>query len=375
MKSSAIISNTMRDSVRPIERHYARAKRYLLKTTGLAALILLLSAPGFAQDKLDEARDTSGDKLQDYDEIVIKHKNGKDTKVTVEIRNEKVFVNGKPVSEFNDDNVSVRKKKVMVMDGQAFDFSTPEGFSAPGAITIAPSPFRKHGGAMSIDGDAWSGNAAPRAFLGVTTEKYEKEGVEGAEIHQVSKGSAADKIGLKEGDVITRVDEIGIDGPDALSEAIHKYKPENKVTLTLRRDGKEQKMTVILGKSPGVNVYTMPDMQNFNYDYKIAPMPPKGYGFSYGAKPRLGIKAQDTEEGKGVKVLDVGDESAAEKAGIKEGDVITRFDGKEVNSATELAELARASKDKPSIKVSLTRDGKAQELEIRIPKKLRTADL
>jgi len=134
-------------------------------------------------------------------------------------------------------------------------------------------------------------------------------------------------------------------------------------------------MTVILGKAPGVNMYKMPDMQNFNYDYRMGPIPPKAYGFSYGAKARLGIRAQDTEEGKGAKVLEVGDESAAEKAGIKEGDVITRFDGKDVNSATELAELARASKDKPVIKVSLTRDGKTQELEIRIPKKLKTADL
>jgi serine protease Do len=114
----------------------------------------------------------------------------------------------------------------------------------------------------------------------------------------------------------------------------------------------------------------MPDMQNFNYDYA-----PRAYNFAYGAKPRLGIKAQDMEEGKGVKVLEVGDESAAEKAGIKEGDIITRFDGKDVNSATDLAELARTSKDKPSIKVSIIRDGKTQEIDIRIPKKLRTADL
>ncbi len=350
-------------------------KQYLLKTTGLAALTLLLAAPGFAQDKQKDARDSSDDKLQEYDEVVIKHKSSKDAKVTVEIKNDQVYVNGKPVSEFNDDNVSVRKKKVKVMDGQTFSFMTPDGADGP-AITFAPSPFRKHGGGtMSIDGDMWNGNASPRAFLGVTTEKYEKDGIEGAEIHQVSRGSAADKIGLKEGDVITRVDEIRIDGPDALSDAVHKYKPENKVVLTVRRDGKDQKMPVVLGKAPGVSMYRMPDIQNFNYDYKVPPIPPRAYGFGYGAKGRLGIKAQDTEEGKGVKVLEVGDESAAEKAGIHEGDVITRFDGKEVNSATELADLARAGKDKPSIKVSLIRDGKTQELEIRIPKKLKTADL
>jgi serine protease Do len=348
-------------------------KHILLKTSGMAALILLLHAPVFAQDKNEDDTDSSSDKLENYDEIVIKHKSSKDAKVTVEIRDNKVFINGKPVSEYNDDNVSVRKKKVMVMDGQTLSF--------------APSPFRKHGGAMSIDGEGWSTNSN-RAFLGVTTEKPDKEGVEGAEIHEISKGSAAAKVGLKVGDIITRVDEITIDGPESLSAAIRKYKPESKVTLTLKRDGKEQKMTVTLGKAPGINsnnFYKIPDLQNFNFDYSPdlrgvpgAPGAPgaRAYGYSYGgAKPRLGIRAQDTEDGKGVKVLEVGDESAAEKAGIKEGDIITRFDGKEVNSATELVELARASKDKSSIKVGLIRDGKAQEVDVRIPKKLKTADL
>lgn len=348
-------------------------KRYLLKTSGLAALVLLLHAPGFAQDNNGDDNDTSGDKLRDYDEIVIKHKSDKDAKVTVEIRDNKVFINGKPVSEFNDDNVSVKKKKVPVMDGQAFSFSSPDG--EPGVISIAPSPFRNHGGTWSFDGDEWSGSSK-RAFLGVTTEKPEKEGEKGARIQQISKGSAAAKAGLKAGDVITRVDEMTIDDPESLSDAIRKYKPEDKATLTLKRDGKEQKMTVTLGKAPMMtakNFYKVPDMKNFNFDYKMAP---RGYGYSYGgAKPRLGIKAQDTEDGKGVKVLEVGDESVAQKAGVEEGDIITRFDGKEVNSATDLAEMARASKDKPNIKVSVIRDGKAQELEVRIPKKLKTADL
>ena len=35
-------------------------------------------------------------------------------------------------------------------------------------------------------------------------------------------------------------------------------------------------------------------------------------------RPRLGIRAQETEDGKGLKVVDVADESVASKAGIKE---------------------------------------------------------
>jgi hypothetical protein len=37
--------------------------------------------------------------------------------------------------------------------------------------------------------------------------------------------------------------------------------------------------------------------------------------------------------------------------------------------------MARASKDKSNFKINVIRDGKAQELEVRIPKKLKTADL
>jgi serine protease Do len=90
---------------------------------------------------------------------------------------------------------------------------------------------------------------------------------------------------------------------------------------------------------------------------------------------KFGIRAQDTEDGKGVKVLDVDDESTAAKAGIKEGDIITRFDGKEINSATALTEAAHAAKEKASVKISLIRDGKTQEVEVHVPKRLRTADL
>jgi serine protease Do len=92
-------------------------------------------------------------------------------------------------------------------------------------------------------------------------------------------------------------------------------------------------------------------------------------------KGRFGIKAQDTEEGKGVKVLNVEEESNAAKAGIKKGDIIEAFDEQEVNSAAELAEAARDARDKNNVKVKFSRQGKSQELEIKIPKKLKTTNL
>ena len=241
---------------------------------------------------------------------------------------------------------------------------------------LAPSPFRSRGGVWNFNGKTVTTN---KAFLGVTSLKTDN-GPDGAKIGEVSPGSAAEKAGLKQGDLITRVDDITIDGPESLSDAIGKYKPEDKVTITFKRDGKEQKVTAVLGKSKDRSVYgyNIPEGMDFNRDFKEL-MPPGegGYNFKYnfGNSPRLGIHAQDTEDGKGVKVLEVDEESAASKAGLKEGDIITRWEGKEVNSATDLAMAARENRAKPSVHVDLLRSGKALNLEIKTPRKLKTADL
>ncbi|HEX9513759.1 MAG TPA: PDZ domain-containing protein [Puia sp.] len=363
-------------------------KQYLLKISGLAALTLLLLSPSFAQDtQQNEDKDSSLDKpgkLEKFDEIIIRRKNDKDTKVTIEMKDGQVWVNGKPVSEFEDSSITIRKKKIRIMKGNGFSFSEPgeiedladlKVLEAPDAPDAPLSPFRKHSGALNLEG-------ANRAFLGVTSEKPEQEGT-GAEVKEISKGSAAEKAGLRQGDLITKVDEITIIDPAGLSEAIHKYKPQDKITITYKRGGKEAKATAILGKSRQLTRvynynyhYDAPNLNMPEYDFKQLMPPGDLRSFSWGdEKPRLGIRAQDTEDGKGVKVLDVIDESAAEKAGIKEGDVITSFDGKEVNSAVTLAELARAGKDKPSIKVGLIREGKPREIEVKVPRKLKTANL
>ena len=55
---------------------------------------------------------------------------------------------------------------------------------------------------------------------------------------------------------------------------------------------------------------------------------------------RLGVSIDDTTgEPRGAMVRSVAEDSAAEKAGIKEGDVIVRFDGEAVRSASHLSRL------------------------------------
>ena len=321
-------------------------KKYL-SGVAIAICALLIQNAAVAQDKEDKAK--SKNKLGEYDEIIIKRKDaGKDGKITIEIKDDEVKVNGKPLDEFEDDNLSVRRKQTLTY-----------GLSRT-------SPFRSNDLQFGNGHDLLFGEDRP--FLGVVTDDVDG----GAKITAITNNSAAEKAGLKKGDIITRINDEAVDGHGDVTKAIGKLKPEEKVTITYKRDGKENKVTATLGKRSSPMVYTPGD---FNFDFDFDRNGQFDRVFSYGGRPRLGIKAQDTEDGKGVKVIDVDEGSAADKAGIKENDVITEFEGKAVNSADALAEASRESKDKSSLKIKLNRGNSSQTVEVKIPKKLKTANL
>ena len=340
--------------------------------------MFLLHTSGLAQEEARTENDT--DKGSRYDEIIIRHKGDKDAKVTVEIKDGQVFVDGKPVSDFEDSTISIRKRKIKIRmsDGENFSFSGPDGAdllslgNVEGQAMAGAFPPFHNGGVWSYSGDDVRPRSG-RSFLGVTSEKP-SDG-EGARVIQVSKGSAAEKSGLRSGDVITKVDDVDITDPQSLTDAVRQHQPGEKIAITFSRDGKVQKDSVVLGKTRTVQAYgyeyRAPDLRQLQ---RLQGMP-HDFNLTLDNPLRFGIRAQDTEDGKGVKVLDVDDESMAAKAGIKEGDIITRFDGKEINTATALTEAAHAAKEKASVKITFIRDGKTQEVEVRVPKRLRTADL
>ena len=78
---------------------------------------------------------------------------------------------------------------------------------------------------------------------------------------------------------------------------------------------------------------------------------------------RLGVGLEDTEgDVRGTKVRSVEEGSPAEKAGIKEGDVIVRFDGEAVRSASQLARLVGETPAGRSVAIEVTRGGATQKL-------------
>ncbi len=337
-------------------------KKYFLKTSGALLFGICLATGLLAQEKPKERERVKRNSSDDV--IIIKANGKKDSKVTIEIKDGEVKVNGKPLSEFKDEGVSITRRKELGFD-RDLAMLDEMGAAAP------RSRFRS--GAWSFNDDqmpAMAGFDENKAFLGVTTEKEDGDGVK---VTDVSDGSAAEKAGIKEGDIITKINDEKIDDPEDLSKTIGKFKPEEKVTVTILRDKKEQKLNVTLGKRKGgVFAFTSPQMGQLKGMEPFA----QAYSFNYmNGRGRLGLKAQETEDGKGLKVLSVDDESPAEKAGIKEDDIITEFDGTEVNNIDKLRELSKAALAKPSFKVKVNRDGKSQEIDVKIPKNLKTTNL
>ena len=95
------------------------------------------------------------------------------------------------------------------------------------------------------------------------------------------------------------------------------------------------------------------------------------YGYVTG-KPQLGISCQDVTETisqmynmpVGVYVTDVSENSAAEKAGLQSGDIITSVDGKEVSSAEELNAQKNTHSAGDTIEVTYIRSGKEKTAKI-----------
>jgi serine protease Do len=307
----------------------------------LLAICICVTAP--AQTKEKTTKEES---------ITIRKKGESKEKTTIVIDGDNITVNGKPLEEMKDSDIEVFRNK---------DFSAliPKlrGRMAPGS-------------SMKMFGDdfPFGGNSA---FLGVVSEKTEN----GAKITSIENESAAEKAGLKKDDIITKVGDSKIEGSDDLYEAIGKYKPEQTVSISYLRNGKEATATATLSKrnssAPRVFKFNGGD---FNFDMPVMPKM-NGMNFDFNRKPRLGMEIQDLAEGKGVKILEVGSESAAARAGLQKDDVVTEVDGKSVASVDELKAKVKELKEGDSVKLTYKRNGKVQTADIKFPKKLKTADL
>lgn len=329
----------------------------------------------FGQKAMAQDTPKVSDDKKETQEIVIRKKGDKDITLNLQISGDKVTVNGKPLIEFSDDAITINKKKIVIRDN--YDINL-DGIDFDNIIRD-----------NEIVVNGFSSNRS-RAFLGVYTDKTD----DGAKITSISKESAAEAAGLKKDDIITKINDTKVDGPEELSEAIGKLKPKDEIKISYKRGSdkektvkatlKERKASEVRGYS-----FTSPDGGMKSFSFPRTPTPPRVPGVAWGddkrsfndvvivakGRQKLGIKIQDTEESNGVKILDVDDDSPAFKAGIKKDDVLTELNGKKITNTDEARELLQENAENNNYPVKVKRNGTEMTLNVKIPKKLKTTTL
>ena len=184
--------------------------------------------------------------------------------------------------------------------------------------------------------------AVKRGYIGVTfaaldadqAEKLGTKEINGLYVTGVLPGGAAATAGIKEGDIIKKVEGVEIyDSPD-LQEKIGRMRPGDKVNLTLlRADGSAKNLSVIL--KPETNV----SLASKNESATGATVSKLGASF---APASAAIKAKYGVNG-GVVVTEVVPGKLFDYFDVRKGLLITQVNGKAVNSAADIEKALPSS--------------------------------
>ena len=328
-----------------------------------------------------------------------------DVNMTVVVDGNKVTINGKEVDE-NDPRLQIEgkgnkriilkkldKQPRIIVEGRPLNsLDLGKGLPLDGDIII------NENGEDNFDIIVPNEPKTNQAFLGVVTEETEQ----GAKINQVSEESPAAKAGLKEGDIITKVNDIKIDGPASLYDAIGKSKPEDKVTISYIRKGKTNTLVASLAKNKNTMQYynfSSPEGQggpSFDitpkqyFDPNTRKLQPGQRGFSFipnfpgmegmtipgfENKPKLGISIEDTETADGVKITNVSENSPAAKSGLLENDIIVQVNDQKIKEVDALKPIIKDAKEGTSFSFQVKRNKELKTIIVKLPKKLKTANL
>jgi Do/DeqQ family serine protease len=211
--------------------------------------------------------------------------------------------------------------------------------------------------ARHVMNDLKATGSVRRAQLGVQVQEVDADlaasldlkSVGGAIVTSVQPGSAAEKAGVKQGDVITSFGGRAVRDMNALRNRVAESAPGSRNELVLIRDGKEHKLTITLDEASPARASTSANPAERSdgsaLGITVAPITPEI------------ARRENLPQGiKGLVVENVDANSRAASAGIRPGDVIKEVNRQRVDTVDELRDAVRRSADRPTL-LLVNRDG------------------
>ena len=188
-----------------------------------------------------------------------------------------------------------------------------------------------------IVGDLIDFGSVKRAILGITmqeiTDKIAEElklsSRNGVYIVEVLKGGAADKAGIKSGDILLSIDSVKITNSASVQETVSKYSPDDVAEVVVLRDGKEKSFEVKFMGAAQENGAEADDGSVAFYGSYIKEAPKEKL-------ESLGLKA-------GVEIVELGQGKLME-AGATEGFIILYVNDQPVRTPQDVIDMVKKSK-------------------------------
>ena len=213
----------------------------------------------------------------------------------------------------------------------------------------------------------------------------------GVEITMVQDNSPASKAGLKVGDVVLEYNGGRVEGTAQFMRVVRETPPDRQVRLVVSRDGTNQTLTATIEKRRGMSTGVMPmpgldkealrrDMERAREELRELRVPDVPRAYMSWQSGMLGVEAESLTPQlaeffgvkDGVLVRSVGKDTAAEKAGIKAGDVITKVDEGKVTAPRDITGAIRSLKEKKTFPVTVVRNRKETTLSVTLEQPART---
>ena len=196
--------------------------------------------------------------------------------------------------------------------------------------------------------------------------------VRGAEVTNVAEDSPAAKAGIKDGDVVLEYEGAAVEGIEQLTRLVRETPVGRQVKISVWRNGAAQTLTATVEARKGTVIRS----DGFPMAFPFSGMPqieiPR-FQMTW-QNPVLGIEGESLRSQEqlaeffgvkdGVLVKLVRRNSAAEKAGIKAGDVVVKVDDTTVSTSQEITRALRALGSKKNFTVTVVRNKKEIPLPV-----------